>query len=34
MMEGKHLAHGMARDKHATNGVELITLVTFYQLDL
>lgn len=21
MMQGKHLAHGMARDKHATNGV-------------
>ena len=25
MMQGKHLAYGMARDKHATNGVELIT---------
>lgn len=34
MTQGNHLACGMAKDKHATNGGKLIPLiVTLYQLD-
>lgn len=34
MTEGKHLACGMAKEKHAVNGGKLIPLtVTVYQLD-
>ena len=34
MIQGKHLACGMAKDKHATNSGKLIPLiVSLYQLD-